>query len=138
MRHQEFNRILLEEQLITNYTVNGVILGYEFKIRYPSWRGTYLSCIEKLEFRVDQELINPGDIYFTLKGVHHCLRDLKNLYKEYWYILDYATITVLKKGGIAKGIHELSVEMRHRIPYSKQDGSYPVLHSTVTRSLMSE
>lgn len=138
MQIQEINQILLEEQTITNYIVEGIILGYEFKIRYPFWRGTFLSCIEELKFKVDQEEINTNCIYFTLNGRKYNIEELKELCKEYWFILDYATITVLKKGGIAKEIHEIAVEMLHRIPYEKHNGCYQVVKSRVTRSLMAE
>lgn len=138
MQFQAFNKILLEEQTITNYVVEGVILGYEFKIRYPSYRGTFLSCIEKLEFKIDGETINPNTIYFTLNGKQYLIDELKDQYKEYWYILDEATITVLKKGGIIKGMHTLTVDMLHRIPYAGYSGEYLKLPSIVTKTLMAE
>jgi len=138
MQIREYSQILLEEQTITNYIVEGIILGYEFRIRYPFWRGTFLSCIEQLKFKVDQEEININNIYFTLKGRRYYVEELKELYKDYWFILDYATITVIKKGGITKEIHEITVEMLHRIPYEKHKDSYQVVESLVTRSLMAE
>jgi hypothetical protein len=138
MQLHALNQILLEEQTITNYIVEGIILGYEFRIRYPFWRGTFLSCIEQLIFKVDQEEINLNDIYFTLNRRKYYVEELKELYKEYWFILDYATITIVKKGGISKGIHEITVEMHHRIPYEKQHDRYQVMQNRVTRALMAE
>lgn len=34
MQFQAFNKILLEDQKIQRYTVDGVDLGYQFRIRY--------------------------------------------------------------------------------------------------------
>jgi len=138
MKFQAYNKILIEEQTVTNYVVEGVILGYEFKIRYPSYRGTYLSCIEKLEIKIDEEPVNQGIIYFSLNGKQYLIDELRDQYKEYWNILDEATITILQKGGIAKGIHTVSVEMHHRIPFAEHDGKYLILSSAAARPLMAE
>ena len=138
MQFQAYNKILLEEQTITNYIVEGIILGYEFKIRYPSYRGTFLSCIEKLEFKIDGEPINPKTIYFSLQGKQYIIDDLQDQYKEYWDVLEEATITVMKKGGIIKGIHTITVAVQHRIPYETHCGSYLTISSVAARALMAE
>ena len=43
-----YNEILICRKPIRNYVVAGVTVGYEFQIKYPSYRGCYLSCIEDL------------------------------------------------------------------------------------------
>lgn len=138
MQIQEFEQILLEEQTITNYMVEGIILGYEFKIRYPFWRGTYLSCIERLKIVIDQEVINQDNIFFTLNEKKFLIEELGAFYKEYWYVLEDATITVIKKGGITKGLHEVTMVMQHRIPYERQQDGYRSITNTITRTLMAE
>lgn len=138
MKFQAYNKILIEEQTVTNYVVEGIIMGYEFKIRYPSYRGTYLSCIEKLEIKIDEEPVNQRIIYFSLNGKQYLIDELKDQYKDYWNILDEATITILQKGGITKGIHMVSIEMCHRIPYAENNGKYLILSSAAARPLMAE
>lgn len=138
MEIQKLDQILLEEQTITNYMVEGIILGYEFKIRYPFWRGTYLSCIEKLEVVIDQEVLSQDNIFLTLNGKKFLLEQLKDFYKEYWYVLEDATVTVIKKGGITKGLHEVSVTLQHRIPYERQIDGYRNKTNSITRILMAE
>ncbi|HHV12183.1 MAG TPA: hypothetical protein GXX75_18055 [Clostridiales bacterium] len=138
MQVQEFDQLLLEEQTITNYMVEGIILGYEFKIRYPFWRGTYLSCIEKLEVAIDREVLSQEDIFFTLNGKRFLMEELRAFYKEYWYVLEDATLTVIKKGGITKGFHEVAITLQHRIPYGRQPDGYRSVTNTITRTLMAE
>ena len=138
MQMQELDQLLLEEQTITNYMVEGIILGYEFKIRYPFWRGTYLSCIEKLEVIIDQEILNQDNIFFTLNDKKFLIEELEGFYKEYWYVLEDATLTVIKKGGITKGLHEVTVTLQHRIPYEKQADGYRSKMNSITRTLMAE
>ncbi len=138
MQFQAFNKILIEDQTITNYVVEQVILGYEFKIRYPFFRGNYLSCIEKLEFKMDGEKLNKEFIFFTLNGKQYLLKELKDQYKEYWYVLEDATITVIKKGGIVRGNHTITVEMRHKLPYRRIREECQILSNVAERTLMAE
>lgn len=71
MQFQAFNKILIEDQMIRPFIAGGVKLGYEFSIRYPSYRGTYLSCIEKLEIAVDGKQIDPKNVVFALNGIEY-------------------------------------------------------------------
>ena len=138
MQVQEINQILLEEQTVTNYMVEGIILGFEFKIRYPYWRGTYLSCIENLEIMIDQKTVNVDNIFLTLNEKKFLLEGLKDCNREYWYVQDSAIITVIQKGGITKGLHEVMVSMKHRIPYEQRQNGYQVINSEISRTLMAE
>ena len=66
---QSYNKILVcQEDGISNVFVNGQIVGYEVKCKYPSYRGTYLSCIEVFELYVDGQRVEDGKISFILNG----------------------------------------------------------------------
>lgn len=138
MQFQAFNKILIGDQKIRKYQVEGITMGYEFQIRYPSYRGTFLSCIEKLDFYMDGEPIDRKSIYFKLNGKEYTLDELKDQYKAYWFVLDFATITVLTDEELSVGAHELTVDMYHRIPYAGYSGEYLGLPSKVTKTLMYE
>lgn len=138
MQFQAFNKILIDDQKIRHYSVGDAVLGFQFFIRYPSYRGTFLSCIEKLDFYLDGEKLDPSQIRFTLEGKEYLLEELKDQYKTYWFVLSKATITVLKEGGITSGRHEVTVDMFHRIPYAGYGGKYLALPSVVTKTLETE
>ena len=138
MQFQAYNKILICKDTIKNYEIGGVKLGYQCHIRYPSYRGTFLSCIEKLEFSMDGKKINAESIRFDLNGKQFLMSDLKNQYKEYWYVMDKATVTIFENGGISKGEHKLTVDMFHRIPYAGYDGHYLAMPSVVTETLVAE
>lgn len=138
MQFQCYNKILICDQTIKNFEVEGITIGYQFQIRYPSYRGTFLSCIEKLEFTMDGEMIDQSKIYMELNGKQFLIEELKDQYKEYWFVLDKATIIVLENGGISKGQHELTVDMLHRIPYAGYEGSYIKFPSIVTKTMVAE
>lgn len=135
MDFQAYNKILICRENIQNVEIDGNVIGYEFKIKYPSYRGAFLSCIEKLEFEVDGEKIAREDVYFFLNGKQFLIDELPELFKEYWFIKDKATIRIVKEGGIANGDHSVNVFMVHRVPYTGYFGQYLVLDSNVTTTL---
>lgn len=138
MDFQAYNKILICKDNIKNVVVGDVTIGYEFKIKYPSYRGAFLSCIEELNFEMDSQEINREDIYFFLNGKQFLIDELPECYKEYWFVRDKATIRVMKDGGIKSGEHKLNVFMKHRVPYTGYFGEYLVLDSDVTENLMAE
>lgn len=135
MDFQSFNEIMICDGQISNVRVDGEILGYEFKIRYPSYRGTFLSCIELLEFEVDDVPVPKEQIVLFLNGKQFLLSELPELFKEYWFILTPATVRVYRENGISEGPHSVDVHMRHRIPYTGYFGQYLVLDSRAAKTL---
>ena len=138
MDFQAYNNILICDNAIRNVDAEGVIIGYEFDIKYPSYRGVYLSCIEELKFSVDQELVDPSKVYFELNGKQFLLSEIPECYKEYWFVRDKATVRVMQSGGITRGKHEVNVYMKHRVPYTGYFGQYLTLISDRTKTLSVE
>lgn len=136
MDFQAYNKILICKDDIENVVAGEVTIGYEFHIKYPSYRGAFLSCIEALSFKMDGESIDKNDIYFYLNGKQFLLDELPECFKEYWFVRDKATIRVMKSGGIRPGEHSLYVYMKHRVPYTGYFGQYLVLDSEVTETLV--
>ncbi|MBQ9031701.1 MAG: hypothetical protein IJ106_09665 [Parasporobacterium sp.] len=133
-----YNEILICRKPIRNYVVAGVTVGYEFQIKYPSYRGCYLSCIEDLFFEMDGERLDAVNTFFGLNDKQFTLEELPELFREYWYVNKPATIRVMLPGGIAKGEHTLRVYMKHRVPYTGYFGSYLTLESDRTETLVAE
>lgn len=134
---QAYNDLLISRtEGIQNYRVGGCTLGYFIHCQYPSYRGTYLSCIENLQVFVDDEEIPEDRIYFNLKGKQFLLSQIRDLYQEYWFILDKAKVLILKNGGLKEGSrHKVEIRMDHRIPYTGYFGSYLVLHGDNRKEL---
>lgn len=135
MDFQSFNEIMVCDDAIANVRIEGNILGYQFEIRYPSYRGTFLSCIELLEFEVDGVPVPKEKIVLILNGKQFLLNELPELFKEYWFILTPATVRVFQAEGLAEGPHSVKVHMRHRIPYTGYFGQYLVLDSRAAKTL---
>ncbi len=134
MDFQAYNRILICKDDIKISEFGGIVIGYEFKIKYPSYRGAYLSCIEELRFWMDGEEISKESIAFYLNGKDFLIDELPECFKEYWYVRDAAVVRVRRPGGLAAGDHMLRVYMKHRVPYTGYFGQYLVLESDVTET----
>lgn len=131
----QYDELLLKDGLITNLSVGGFNYGYSFAVRYPSYRGTFLSCIEALEVTIDGLKVPLADLRFTVNGKEFLASELSELSHEYWFVLDDAFITVLKDGGIVQGEHQVSVYLKHRVPYTGYFGQYLVLDSVCEKKL---
>ena len=133
---QSYNKILVcQEDGISNIVVNGQVVAYVLKCRYPSYRGTYLSCIEALELYVDGARVEDERISLHLNGKIFPISQLKELFSEYWFILDKGTLRIWQPGGLAEGEHTVEIRMRHRIPYTGYFGEYLVLDSRDEKQL---
>lgn len=125
----QYDELMLEDSRLSNAAVDGVVYGYSFDMAYPSYRGTFLSCIEALEAELDGERVPAADMRFTLGGRQFLVSELPELAHEYWYVLDRATVTVLRDGGLPEGEHSLRVKLTHRVPYTGYFGQYLTLES---------
>lgn len=134
---QSYNKIFIsKEDEIKNFVVNGHIMGFELKCQYPSYRGTFLSCIENFELYVDGERVDDSRINFILNGKIFLLSQLKDLHSEYWFILDKATLRVYYEGGLKQGKHNVKIRIKHRIPYTGYFGTYLVLDGEDSKELV--
>lgn len=48
MDFQAYNKILICNDKIKNVKIGDTVIGYVFQIKYPSYRGAFLSCIMKI------------------------------------------------------------------------------------------
>ena len=136
---QAYNKLIIsEEDGLKLYRCGDAVLGYEFKCQYPSYRGTYLSCIEGFEVVVDGKKVPDDSVFILLNGKSFLISQLADLYMEYWYILDKATIRVIDLNGLSAGEHAITVNIRHRIPYTGYGGNHLVLDGTNTKVMTIE
>ena len=138
MDFQAYNKILICKGNIRNTFVDGLKTGYEFDIKYPSYRGAFLSCIEALTFKIDGIEIPKEDIQLQVNNKLFLMDELSECFKEYWFVRDKGTVKVFRDGGLEAGVHELNVYMKHRVPYTGYFGQYLVLESDVTEKKIAD
>jgi hypothetical protein len=125
---------LFKQNSLRNFGYNGAICGYEFEVSSNGYRGTYLSCVEDIDFTVDGRPIPRKNIVFIINNKRFLLKHLKELYSEYWFTLDYALIRVYQDGGLPPGHHEVGYHLVTRIPFSGYFGSYHKEDTTVSNT----
>lgn len=131
----QYDELLIPDQTLENLFVEDVCYGYAVALRYPSYRGTFISCIESLELTVDGVPVPEQDIRFRLHDKEYLISQMKELFKEHWFVLDTAHLVVMQFGGIHAGRHQVAVRMVHRIPYTGYFGQYLVLESVGSKLL---
>lgn len=119
----QYDKLFIPGDTIERNFVGGVCVGYSFIIRYPSYRGTFLSCIESLTLEIEGCRIPDERIRFCLNGKEFVLSELKDLHREYWFVLDDARLKVVGEE-LADGEHTVRIAMYHRIPYTGYFGEY--------------
>lgn len=85
------------------------VIGYQFEFKAQYYRSITLSIIRDIKVNVDGEDAAREDIRFTVNGETFTLEEMRTMIdSEYrWEFGDYAAVSVLKEGGLAKGSHHI-------------------------------
>lgn len=135
---ENFNKRFIRDTGITNFGIGDLILGYSIDLQYTSYRGTWVSCINSLSLEIDGQSIPEERISFNLNGKDFMIHELPELFREYWYVLDYAHLKVFQDGGLPAGsTHTVTVTMGEHNAYGNYsgDGTYPIMKNRVSKEL---
>ncbi|GAA1504683.1 hypothetical protein BJ978_002519 [Agromyces terreus] len=126
---------MLERELIQNHgvhnvTVDGEVIGFQFLLRMPNYRGVWGSLIDGVDVAV-------GDLSWTrevprwsLQGRDYSIQELRSSVTEVrWQLDELATITVPHPGGLPAGVHDLAVDIAIHAPYIPAEFQPSVFHS---------
>lgn len=102
---------------LSNYCVNGKVIGYILKVYLNYYRSLELSCIEKLALTVDGKAVDSHNITFCINGKRFMISQLKDLFAEYWSLETPAELIVMSPTGLSKGDHEVTFTLILRVPY---------------------
>lgn len=130
-----FNERMVCEDSIRRYEAEGIPLGYEFKMRYPTYRGAYVCNVEELNVTVDGRRIEPQNMRLGVNGKWFLMSQIPELNTEYWFTGCKAIMRILDENGISDGKHTVKVEMKHKIPYTGYFGNYLVVDSDCEKTL---
>ena len=113
-----FDEMIIREGSVRNVVADdGAVTGFSFATHRPYYRGLGLSMIEVPEVRVDGVAVSEEDLRFTYNGVTRTFAELADVSDVRWELRTFATITVLRDGGLAAGEHEIFVNLRLRVSY---------------------
>ena len=113
-----FDEMIIREGSVRNVVdADGAVTGFSFATHIPYYRGLGLSMIEVPEVAVDGVAVNEENLRFTYNGVTRTFAELADVSDVRWELRTFATITVLRDGGLAAGEHEIFVNLRLRVSY---------------------
>lgn len=92
-----------------NIEKDGKAAGFSFQFKAQYYRGITLSIVRDIQVEVDGEQAAREDIRFTVNGETFTLEEMRTVISpDYrWEFGDYATVSVLKEGGLSKGPHHI-------------------------------
>ena len=92
-----------------NIEKDGSLTGFEFQFKAQYYRGFTLSIVRDIRVNVDGEDAAREDIRFSVNGAVFTLEEMRTVIDSNyrWEFGEYATVTVLKEGGLAKGNHHI-------------------------------
>ncbi len=92
-----------------NVECDGKVIGYSFDWKAQYYRSFTLSILRDFVIKVDGEDVKREDIRLTVNGETFTLEECRTVIDpEYrWEFGEYATVTILKEGGLAKGQHKI-------------------------------
>jgi hypothetical protein len=100
-----------------NVEENGKIIGFQVNIRSLYYRGLWLSQLRPATVTVDGELFSGEQITWTINGVTYTQIEMAQLGTVHWGLLEPATLTVAKAGGLEPGSHEIEVNYTYSCSY---------------------
>lgn len=104
-----FEKYMIMTRGLRNVRRGGEVSGFQFNLRTTYYRGVYLAIIAGIEVSVDGEDFQPAQIRVAFGGRDYTLDEMTREETARWPFGDPATVTVLKKGGLHPGQHEISV-----------------------------
>lgn len=135
MDFQAFAAYMLCEDDMSYYGVDGIRLGYEMKLTFPTYRGTFLCNVMELQVYVDGELTDASSYRICVNEKWFTMEEVNEAYKEYWFTGDKAVLRVLDSNPPEPGNHEVKVIMTYKVPYTGYFGSYMVNTRECTKKL---
>jgi hypothetical protein len=110
-------RSLVQSRGFRNTGPEGARTGFEFLVRLPNYRGMRASLADGIDVTVDGEHFTFAVNRMVVQGKELTLDQLRDAVALRWEIDQPAIVRVTKPGGLAVGVHEISVGVRIRQPY---------------------
>ena len=90
-----------------NVVEDGKVIGFQFKVRNPYYRGVYLSQILAGYATVDGVDYSRDIIEWIIGERQYTWQEMMEEYHTHWNPLQCATIIVKTPGGLKQGFHDL-------------------------------
>lgn len=102
-----FSKNMFKPEGFKNKVRDGKIVGFQFDFKIQYYRGVTLSIIRNIEVEVDDISYPRENIRFSIEGETFTLEEMRTVIDYRWKFGQWATITVLKEGGLTPGKHHI-------------------------------
>lgn len=102
-------RQIYNPQGFKNIETDGKVIGYQFEFKAQYYRGITLSIVRDIKVNVDGIDEKREDVRLTVNGETFKLEEMRTVIdSEYrWEFGDYATVSVMREGGLSIGQHHI-------------------------------
>ncbi|AQR96744.1 C-glycoside deglycosidase beta subunit domain-containing protein [Clostridium saccharoperbutylacetonicum] len=111
------DRECIQSRGFRNVENQGKITGFQFNIRSLYYRGLWLSQLRPATITVDGETFSGDQITWTISGVTYEQEKMLKLGDVHWGLLEPATLTVRKEGGLKPGTHDIELTYQYSSSY---------------------
>jgi hypothetical protein len=112
-----FEKECIQSRGFRNVESNGKVTGFQFTIRSLYYRGLWLSQLRPATVKVGEETFSGKQITWTINGVTYEQSEMAKLSSVHWGLLEPATITVAKEGGLESGSHVIEIDYTYSASY---------------------
>ena len=112
-----FEQYLVCEDGFRNVVEDGIVVGFEVKLRIPYYRGIALSLINSIDLEVDEQSYSHDDMIFSVETGSFPYHELSTVINNRWEFGEKATLFVKTPSGLAAGTHKVHAVVNLRISY---------------------
>lgn len=112
----------LKEGSLKNKYIEGCCTGYTVQLDNLSYRGIWVSTLEDIKLKVDDEEVRQETMMLCLKGMKFPICDMVTHTEVFWGATDQCLLSVNKIGGLGKGKHKLDIEIYKRADFGHSYG----------------
>jgi hypothetical protein len=110
-------RTLVQSTGFRNTGTESARSGFEFRLRLPSYRGLRASLVDGIDVVVDGEEFGHEANRYLIGGTELTLGQLREATDTRWPMDEAGVVRVTRAGGLAPGVHEVTVRVRVRQSY---------------------
>ena len=127
-----YETYMICEEGFSNIERHCRVVGFNVNLRIANYRGYVLSQIEDIKVSIDGEPVARSAMRVKFGNKEYTLDQMETVTDDRWELKQVASVTCLRKGGLAPGKHLVSVEEHIRASYLP---FVAVAHATKTLTL---
>ena len=92
-----------------NIVKDGHVVGFQFKVRLPYYRGIYLAQLRPGTVEVDGEQFSRETLIWNIGGKDYTFDEMKKIGDVHWQTIEPAVVKIMKQDGLSQGYHDLKI-----------------------------